>query len=89
MTARLAIKVVPGASRDRVVGRLGDAIKLQVTAPAEHGKANRAVIKLLSDTLGLRQSDLAIVSGESNSRKIISINGLSQALLEQRLSGIL
>lgn len=41
---RLAVKVVPGSSRDQIVGRLGDALKIKVTAPAEKGKANTAVV---------------------------------------------
>jgi len=36
MTNRMAtlnIKVIPGASRDRIAGKLGDAIKVQVSVP--------------------------------------------------------
>src|SRR6185437_17138011 len=40
LMASLSIKVVPGAKQSRVVGRYGDAFKLQVSAPPEGGKAN-------------------------------------------------
>ena len=47
------MKVVPGSSRDQVVGWLGDASKIKVTAPPEKGKANEAVIELLAEPLGV------------------------------------
>jgi uncharacterized protein YggU (UPF0235/DUF167 family) len=45
--AIVSIKVVPGARQNCVLGKYGDAIKIQVNAPPEHGKANDAVIALL------------------------------------------
>jgi hypothetical protein len=32
-SARLTVKVVPGSSRDQIIGWLGDALKVKVTAP--------------------------------------------------------
>ena len=49
---RLELKVVPKASRDRVVGWLGDRLKVQVRAAPERGKANAAVEALLAEILG-------------------------------------
>ena len=36
---RVRVKVVPGASRTKVVGVLGDRLKVAVAAPPEGGKA--------------------------------------------------
>ena len=83
----LHVKVVPGSSRDRISGRLGNALKLQVSAPPERGKANDAVTALIAATLGLPRSAVQIVRGESQPRKLLRINGIEQSELDRRLSG--
>ena len=87
--AMLQIKVIPGASRDRIAGKLGDAIKIQVSAAPERGKANDAVIKLIADALGLRRNDISIVRGQAQARKTLEIQGLSQDQLDRRISEML
>ena len=71
----LSIKVVPGASRSEVAGVLGARLKIRVAAPAEAGKANRAVITLLKKWLGARQVE--IVSGSSGRDKTVRVSGRS------------
>jgi len=81
----IAVKVVPGASRDELAGRLGEAIKVRVAAPPEGGKANRAVCKLLAEALGVGRQAVAVVAGASQPRKRIAIEGLSPDEVRQRL----
>ena len=83
--ATISIKVVPGAKKNRVVGKYGDAIKVQVSAPPEAGKANQAVIALLAETLGVRPQQISITRGHTQPRKTVQIDGLDQAAAEQRL----
>ena len=66
-------------------GRLGDAIKIQVSSAPERGKANAAVIALIAATLGLRESQISIVRGHSQPRKTLHINGIEQTELDGRL----
>ncbi len=73
----LAVKVVPGASRDRIVGPLGDALKIQVSAAPEKGKANVAVIKLIAERLGISPRSISVIRGETNPRKVLAIHGMS------------
>jgi hypothetical protein len=82
----LTVKVVPGASRTKVAGPLGTALKLAIAAPPEGGKANAAVIKLLADLFGVKRTDVAIISGQTQPVKRIAIAGLTPAIARQRLS---
>jgi uncharacterized protein (TIGR00251 family) len=75
--ALLAVKVVPGGSRDAVVGMTGDRLRVKVAAPPEGGRANRAVLDLLAARLGVPRADLRIVRGETSARKTIAVRGLS------------
>jgi uncharacterized protein (TIGR00251 family) len=68
-SARLTVKVVPGSSRDQIVGWLGDALKIKVTAPPEKGRANEAIVASLAVRLGVRRDDVQIVAGNSAATK--------------------
>jgi uncharacterized protein (TIGR00251 family) len=77
---RLAVKVSPKASSDRIQGWAENeegerVLKIAVTAPPEDGKANKAVIALLAKRLKLPKSAIEIASGESSRRKTLLIDG--------------
>ena len=86
---KLLLKVVPGSSQTVISGWLDDSLKVRVTAPAEGGKANTAVIALLAETLGIPGTSIKIVSGSSKPRKIIEIDGLTEMEVRQRLKAII
>ena len=44
--------VVPGSSRDAVIGTHGNALNVRVSAPPDRGRANDAVAALLSEHFG-------------------------------------
>ena len=68
------LKVVPGAARSEVVGPLGARLKVRVAAPAEGGRANRAVVELLREWLGAASpADIEIVSGQGKPKKTVRV----------------
>ncbi len=81
----LRVKVVPGSSRDRLSGMLGDRFKVLVSSPPEGGKANKAVCRLLASKLGLPRSAVSIVSGQTHALKDVAITGLSPDLIVRKL----
>lgn len=84
---RLRLRVSPGARRPAVVGRHGTAWKVRVSAPPEGGKANDAVLALLSETLHLPSRDIELVSGASARDKVVALRGVTGAEVEASLSG--
>jgi uncharacterized protein YggU (UPF0235/DUF167 family) len=83
--AGLRLKVVPGSSRDRLMGELDGALKLAVSAPPERGRANRAVIALLARCLGLRPPSIRIERGTTNAFKTCAVSGVTVEQLRDAL----
>jgi len=83
--AVLAVKVVPGASREKIVGPLGERLKIAVRKPPEKGKANKAVCALLAETLGLRAGDVAVLRGQTRPEKDLLVRGLTPDEVRERL----
>lgn len=78
--------MIPGAKRAAVVGRHGERWKVRVTAPPERGAANDAVVRLISDTLGVPARDVTIVSGHGRREKTVDVAGADEARVEAALS---
>jgi uncharacterized protein len=73
----LKVKVVPGARRTEVVGRYDDGLKVRIAAPPEDGKANRALVEVLAERVGVKDDAVRIVRGHSSPQKVVEIEGLT------------
>ena len=71
----IPIRARPGARKNAAGGEHDGMLKISVTAPPEKGKANMAIIALLSDLLDVPKSSIEVVSGATTSRKRILIRG--------------
>lgn len=65
----LCVYAQPGARRNELRGLERGMLKLSVTQIAEQGRANDAIKKLLAKALGLRRSQLELVTGETSREK--------------------
>ena len=81
----IAVKVVPNASRDKIVGELDGALKVSVTAAPERGSANKAVCKLLAGTLKVRTQQVTVDAGQTSPRKARRITDISLDDVKERL----
>ena len=68
-----------------MVGIHNGHLKVAVTLATEKGKSNAAILKVLAAALGIRRSQLKIVSGKSSIRKNYLITGLQIEELRRRL----
>ena len=81
----LPIKAHAGAKANRIQGVHNGLLKVSVTQVAEKGKANKAIVNLLSKQLGIAKSEFKLVSGASSSEKSFEIRGIEQEQLLSRL----
>lgn len=71
----LTIRVQPGAGRSAVVGPIGDALKVRVSAPATEGRANAELLRFLAKVLDLKVRSLTLLQGERGRTKSVGIAG--------------
>ena len=84
--ARIRVRVSPGAARTELVGKHGDGWKARVAAPPERGRANDALVELLSAALAVPRSAVRVVSGHAARTKVVEVDELSAPEAERRLA---
>lgn len=90
--ARLAVKLTPRASADRIDGWDIDpdgrpVLKVRVRARPVEGEANAALIACLAKALGVPRRDVTLARGGQSRLKMIEVAGLDDENLRSRLSG--
>ncbi|MGJ8672101.1 DUF167 domain-containing protein [Rubritalea sp.] len=78
-------KVVDHSTRNEIVGWLGESLKIKVQAPPEKGKANKAVIKLLSKALDVPATHISVISGTTAQQKTVEITSQSLPQVLEKL----
>jgi uncharacterized protein (TIGR00251 family) len=76
----IALRVTPRGGRDGIDGieTLADGravVKVRVRAKAEDGEANRAVVAVLAEALGVRKTDVRIRAGVTSRLKQVVVDG--------------
>jgi uncharacterized protein len=85
----LSVRAQPGARKNAVLGAHAGALKVAVTAAPEQGKANKAILEVLREALGLKRSQIEQISGETSRDKRFLIRDLSKDELATRLAALL
>lgn len=70
---KINIKVKPSSRKNEVKVISNGILEVRVTAVPEKGKANKAVIELLSKHFKVPKSSIQIIRGQSSKEKIIEI----------------
>jgi uncharacterized protein len=84
----LPVRAQPGSRRNELRGDQDGALKVCVTQVAEKGKANKALVTLLSKELSLRKSQIELLSGETSAQKRFLIRGVTPAELAARIDAV-
>ena len=81
----IKVKVIPRSSRTDILGKENDIYRMKLSDPPVEGRANKAVIELLAEKLGVPRRDIEIVSGKTGRLKTIRIRGLTAAEIARAL----
>ncbi|MBA7588659.1 hypothetical protein ES708_30724 [subsurface metagenome] len=74
----IKVKIVPGSSKNKIIGAYNDALKISITAPPVEGKANKKCIAYLAKYFDVAKSKIEIISGKNSKNKLIKIYDISQ-----------
>jgi uncharacterized protein len=85
----LPIRAHAGSRRNSVIGIRAGALRVAVTAAPEKGKANQAIIALLSKALGVSKSSIEIVSGETSPQKRLLVRNIEMEQLRQMIAAMI
>ncbi len=71
----VSLKVQPRASRNEIVGAIGNELKIKVTAPPVDSAANEAVVLLLADLLACPKGAVRLLRGQTSRHKQVLLAG--------------
>jgi uncharacterized protein (TIGR00251 family) len=84
--AAITVRVTPRMAKDQIYDILDDGtIKIRLTAPPVAGKANKALIRYLGETLEIPASWIEIIAGQNSHDKLISILNLDSEEVQKRI----
>ena len=82
----LPVRAQAGASKNGIRGEQNGMLKVSVTQIAEKGKANKALAETIAKGLGMKKSQVELLTGETQSQKKFLIRGISRQELESKLA---
>jgi len=85
----IPVRAQPGARKNAVSGVHAGQLKVSVTQAPEKGKANAALIEVLSETLQVPRSRISLVSGATASQKKFCVAGGDITSIRDRIEIIL
>lgn len=83
--AYLTVRVTPSARESAIGAWQGDTLRVKVREPAEKGRANEAVAKLLAKALGVPAGAVVLKRGATSREKLFEIDGLDDDEMRRRL----
>jgi uncharacterized protein (TIGR00251 family) len=85
----LPVRAHAAGRRNGIQGVQNGMLKVSVTQAAEKGKANKALIAVLSRQLAVRKSQIELIAGHTSSQKRFLIRGMQAAVLKKRIDEVL
>ncbi len=84
----IAVRAQPGAKKNGITGEHDGALKVSVTQAPEKGKANKAIVEVLARQLGLKKSQVSLLSGQTTQQKRFLLSGVDEAEVRNMLKAL-
>jgi len=84
----IKVKIIPGSSKNKVIGVYNNSLKITITAPPIEGKANKKCITYIAKCFDVAKSKIEIISGQTSKNKLIKIYDISQREFLDKLEKI-
>lgn len=81
----LRVRVTPRARTNALALDGNGVLRVRLMAPPVEDAANRALIELLADALGLKRGAFEVVQGRRSRDKVVAVRECSEAELALRL----
>ncbi len=85
---RFFVRLTPRGGADRVDGVVEGVLRVRVAAPAVDGAANKALLRLLADELGVARGAVRLAAGETSRTKLVEVDGVDLVALAARWPGV-
>ncbi|MBL8613837.1 MAG: DUF167 domain-containing protein [Myxococcales bacterium] len=86
--ATVAVHAKPRAKKSRILGFKEGALEVALAAPPVDGAANEELVRVLADALGVPARDVRVERGASGRRKLVRVEGMSDAAARDRLTAL-
>ncbi len=87
-TVKIPVRLTPRGGADRVDGVVEGVLRVRVAAPAVDGAANKALLRLLADQLGVARGAVRLATGETSRAKVVEVDGVDAAAVAARWPGL-
>ena len=85
---RIHVRLTPRGGADRVDGVTDGVLRVRVAAPPVDGAANKALLRLVADELGVPRGAVRLASGETSRTKVVEVEGVDEAAVAVRWPGL-
>lgn len=82
----LPVQAQPGSRQNGLRGEHNGSLRVSVTQAPEKGKANKALVAVLAKSLGVKKSQVELLSGETSQKKRFLIREITPEELRKRLT---
>ena len=84
----IKVKIIPGSSKNKIIGVYNNSLKITITAPPVEGKANKKCITYIAKCFDVAKSKIEIISGQTSKNKLVKIYDISQKEFIDKLEKI-